>query len=139
MNVRTTNNPVRSALVVLAIATALLVSACSSGSSAISNVDAQAFLSATSQPGVTVVDVRTPAEYAAGHVDGAVNMSVEGPEFSAQIATLDKTGSVAVYCHSGRRSAMAADLLAGSGFTTIINLQGGIADLQAAGAPIVAS
>ena len=96
-------------------------------------------MTTVAQPGVTVVDVRTPEEYAAGHLEGAVNMNVEGPDFSTQIATLDKNGTVAVYCHSGRRSAIAADQLASAGFTSIVNLKGGIADLQAAGAPIVAS
>ena len=91
------------------------------------------------QPGVTVIDVRTPAEYAAGHVDGAVNVDVESPDFAEQLATLDKAGTYAVYCHSGRRSAMATDQMAQAGFTNVYNLSGGIGDLQAAGAQIVTS
>jgi len=127
----------RRALAAVAIVTVFVLSACSSGSSAISNVDAASFLTTAAQPGVTVVDVRTPEEYAAGHLQGAVNMNVEGPDFSTEIATLSKGNTVAVYCHSGRRSAMAADELAGSGFTSIVNLKGGIADLEAAGGAIV--
>lgn len=124
-------------LVTAVFAAALVLTGCSSGSSAIQTVDAPTWLSDASQPGVTIVDVRTPDEYAAAHVEGAVNMNVEGPDFAAQIATLDKNGTVAVYCHSGRRSQMAADQMASAGFVKIINLKGGIADLASAGATVV--
>lgn len=137
MTVTAESNIVKRSMAALALLGVLLLAACSSGSSAISNVDAPTFLADVTKPGVTIVDVRTPEEYAAGHLDGAINMNVEGPDFGNQIIKLDKTGTVAVYCHSGRRSAIAADELAGSGFTSIVNLKGGIADLQAAGGSIV--
>lgn len=125
-------------LALVAVFTASLVlTGCSGGSSAITTVDASTWMKDATQPGVTIIDVRTPDEFAAAHVEGAVNMNVEGPDFQAQIATLDKNGTVAVYCHSGRRSQMAADQMASAGFTKIINLKGGIADLASAGAPIV--
>lgn len=126
-------------LAVFAVLSVLLVTGCSSGSSAISTVDAQKFLSTAAQPGITVIDVRTPEEYAAGHLDGAVNMNVEGPDFSAQIATLDTAGTIAVYCRSGRRSAAAADQMSAAGFTSLVNLDGGLEDLQSAGGNIVTS
>ena len=127
-------------LAVLALAVvALVLSACGSSASAVQTVDPAAFLTTAAQPGVTVVDVRTPAEYAAGHVEGAVNIDVESPDFAAQIATLDKAGTYAVYCHSGRRSGLATDQMAQAGFTSVYNLSGGIGDLQAAGAQVVAS
>jgi rhodanese-related sulfurtransferase len=124
-------------MAVFAVLGVLLVAGCSSGSSTVTTVDAQAFLSAAAQPGVTIVDVRTPEEFAEGHLDGAVNMNVEGPDFSAQIATLEAEGTVAVYCRSGRRSAVAADQMAGAGFTSIVNLDGGLNDLQSAGGSII--
>lgn len=127
------------ALLAVLLAGALLVSGCSSGSAgaSVQTVDPQAFLTTASQPGTTVIDVRTPAEYAQGHVDGAVNIDVEGATFQADIAQLDKGGTYAVYCHSGRRSALATDAMGQAGFTNVYNLNGGIADLQAAGAPMV--
>ena len=138
MTTATVDNPlIKRAFVAVTLLGTLLLAACSSGSSAIQNVDPQTFLTTAAQPGVTVIDVRTPEEYAAGHLDGAVNMNVEGPDFGAQIATLDTAGTVAVYCRSGRRSAAAADQMADAGFTTIVNLDGGLADLQAAGGSIV--
>ncbi len=137
MSVTTESSIIKRSMAACAVIGVLLLAACGSSSNAITNVDASSFLTNASEPGVTVVDVRTPEEYAAGHLDGAVNMNVEGPDFANQINTLDKNGTVAVYCHSGRRSAIAADELALSGFTSIINLKGGIADLQAAGGSIV--
>jgi len=139
------------ALLALLFAGTLLVTGCSSSPDAtprsagaasqaagsVQTVDPQAWLQASTQTGTTIVDVRTAEEYAAGHVQGAVNINVEGPTFAADIDKLDKAGTYAVYCHSGRRSAFATEQMAGAGFTSIVNLQGGIADLQAAGAPIV--
>lgn len=126
-------------LALLALVGVLFVAGCSSGGSAgsVETVDPQAFVTSMSEPGVTVVDVRTPAEYAAAHVDGAINIDVEGSTFAADIEKLDKNGTYALYCHSGRRSALASDQMSQAGFTKIVNLKGGIADLQAAGAPIV--
>jgi len=83
----------------------------------------------------TVIDVRTPAEYAQGHIAGAINIDVEGPGFGDQIAELDKDEAYLLYCRSGRRSAIAADQMAEAGFTDIADA-GGIGDLANAGAPI---
>jgi len=81
----------------------------------------------------TVIDVRTPAEFAAGHVAGARNIDVEAADFATQVGSLDKKAPYLLYCRSGRRSALAADQMAGMGFTDIVD-GGGMADLVAAGA-----
>lgn len=129
---------VRALLLLLTVGlAATLISACGGGSSAIQKVDASAFLAQAAKPATVVIDVRTPSEYAAGHLEGAINIDVEGTTFDAQVAKLPKTDTYEVYCHSGRRSSMAADKLASAGFTHIYNLSGGIADLQAAGGKIV--
>jgi rhodanese-related sulfurtransferase len=96
--------------------------------------DGAAYLAAT--PGVTVIDVRTPAEFATGHLEHAVNMDIEGGGFSADIKDLPKDGEYAVYCHSGRRSAIAVATMVAAGFTRVHDL-GGIVDWQAAGLPVV--
>jgi len=82
----------------------------------------------------TVIDVRTPAEYAAGHVAGAQNIDVEAADFGTRIAALDKNAPYLVYCRSGRRSAIAADQMRQAGFTDVVDA-GGLSDLVAAGAP----
>ena len=85
---------------------------------------------------LTVIDVRTADEFASGHLEGAVNIDVEGGQFSALIADLPKDAPYMVYCHSGRRSAIAAQAMIDAGFTEVYDL-GGIVDWQAAGLPVV--
>lgn len=118
----------------------LFVAGCgSSGSSKAVSIDE--FVPALTQPGVTIVDVRHPDEFAAGHVQGAINADIEGGDgvFDAAIAGLDKKGTYLVYCHSGRRAQIAADAMTGAGFTNVTNLTGGgIQDLSNAGVTIVA-
>jgi rhodanese-related sulfurtransferase len=85
---------------------------------------------------LTIIDVRTPEEFAAGHLEHAVNYDIEAGQFSAQIAPLDHAAPYMVYCHSGRRSAIAVDAMVAAGFTQVYDV-GGIADWQAAGLPVV--
>lgn len=100
--------------------------------------EAAAFVGArAAQPDFRVIDVRTPEEYASGHVQGAVNIDVQGADFDQQIAALDRNGTYVLYCHSGRRSAIAADKLAAAGFTHVYDA-GGLSGLQSAGVPMAA-
>lgn len=85
---------------------------------------------------LTIIDVRTPEEFAAGHIEGAVNINLEGGTFSADIASLDPTAAYMVYCQSGRRSALATEAMVAAGFTEVHDV-GGIADWVAAGLPVV--
>ena len=83
--------------------------------------------------GAIVIDVRTPQEFATGYIKGAVNADWQNePLFTEQAKKLDKTKPVYVYCLIGVRSSKAADWLAASGFTKIINLDGGIKAWKAA-------
>ena len=82
----------------------------------------------------TVIDVRTPAEYDAGHVDGALLIDVQAADFEERIAELDPGAPYLVYCRSGRRSAIAAEAMADAGFTDIVDA-GGFDALAQAGAP----
>lgn len=87
---------------------------------------------------LTVIDVRTPEEYANGHIDGAINLDVQGGTFSADIATLDPAAAYIVYCQSGRRSAIAVATMVAAGFTQVHDM-GGIQAWIDAGLPIVAA
>lgn len=62
-----------------------------------------------------VVDVRTPAEYAAGHLDGAVNLDLTSGQLVAEIPSLDDDAEYVVYCKSGNRSAQATALMDDAG------------------------
>lgn len=114
---------------------ALTLAGCSTG--AVSTATPQEWIKTAAQPGVTIIDVRTPAEYTAGHVEGAINLDVEAADFTTKLADLDPKGTYAIYCQSGRRSGLAASEMEKAGFAHVHNLKGGIADLQAAGAAIV--
>lgn len=123
-------------LVLAVLLGAATLAGCSTGG-AVTTHSPEEWLAAAAEPGVVVIDVRTPAEYAAGHVEGAINMDVESADFATQLEQLDPEGEYAVYCQSGRRSGIAASTMEDAGFTTVHNLKGGIADLQAAGATLV--
>ncbi|MET4109047.1 rhodanese-like domain-containing protein [Hymenobacter sp. UYP22] len=86
------------------------------------------FSAAVRQPGIVLLDVRRPDEFAGGHLPGAVNLDVTAPDFARRVAALDKTRPTYVYCRSGARSATAAAQLTGAGFTTVANLLGGVLD-----------
>jgi rhodanese-related sulfurtransferase len=126
-------------ILVAAVFGIALLTGCGSSSGGVTNVDPAAFLTTASQTGTVVVDVRTPSEYAAGHIQGAINIDVEAPTFDAEIAKLDKNATYAVYCHSGRRSGLATDAMGKAGFTHVYNLSGGISDLASAGGQVVTS
>lgn len=100
-------------------------------------LDAAGFASAAKRPGTVIIDVRTPAEFAEGHLAGAVNMDVQAADFTAKLAELDPTSTYAVYCRSGNRSAAALSQMAAVGFTNIYHLGGGIGAWQAAGGEVV--
>ena len=76
--------------------------------------------------GAQLVDVRTPQEFAEGHLQNALNVNYNANDFAEQIAKLDKTKAVYVYCRSGGRSGSAVRQMQEMGFTEIYNMDGGI-------------
>jgi rhodanese-related sulfurtransferase len=72
----------------------------------------------------SVIDVRTASEYAAGHLQGAVNIDVQSATFTDEISKLDKSGTYVLYCHSGKRAGVAKDTMTGLGFTNVTNAGG---------------
>lgn len=99
-------------------------------------VDATAFAGVVSSPGVVVVDVRTPEEFASGHIEGALNYNVEGADFAGQLAALDPGATYAVYCRSGNRSQVAVSEMSAAGINHIYELESGIVGWQDAGLPV---
>ena len=115
----------------------LAISACGTSSKSIVNENAEAFAATIQNSGVVVLDVRTSGEFESGHIANSVNIDVEAGSFENEIANLDKNAQYAVYCHSGRRSGIAAELMEKNGFKEIHNLKDGIISWQAAGYPLV--
>ncbi len=87
-------------------------------------------------PGLVVLDVRTPAEFVAGHVPGALNVSHDQlPAKLAEVAA-HKDKEVVLYCRSGRRTLIAEEILRGAGFTKLLHLEGDYLAWEAEKRPI---
>jgi rhodanese-related sulfurtransferase len=134
----------RIAAAALAVAAITGVSACSSDTPASSPTSSAAglhmaasdFSTAMKAPGTIVLDVRTPAEYAGGHLAQAQNIDIEASDFTSKIAALDKNATYAVYCRSGNRSGAALEQITAAGFTHVFDLAGGIGAWQNMGGPM---
>ena len=92
-------------------------------------------VSASSYP-IHFIDVRTPEEFAGGHIDDAINIDFYSPDFENNIDQLDKNAFYIVYCRTGNRSAEASDIMLRHGFMHITNMTGGITDWIDAGLPV---
>lgn len=100
-------------------------------------LDIEAFQSKLSGlPDAQLVDVRTPEEFSEAHLEGALNLDINGPEFQNQVASLDKSKPVFVYCLSGGRSKNAAVYLVNNGFKEVYEMTGGMMQWRKAGKPL---
>jgi len=105
------------------------------GVTAVSAVQAQAAL--TDDPEIRVLDIRTPAEFAEGHVRGAVNIDFMSADFAKRLEKLDPNAAYLVYCRSGNRSARAMKVFGRLGFSRVLHMKRGIRDWQGQGLPLV--
>ena len=126
-------------LAALALVTIFAVAACDAGESAdhpgAYTVKAEEAVSMIKDGERTIIDVRSPAEYAEAHIVGALNIDVDGADFEARIEGLDPETPYLVYCRAGNRSAEAAAQMEDAGIKDIADA-GGLADLARAGAPV---
>ncbi|WP_369131058.1 rhodanese-like domain-containing protein [Modestobacter roseus] len=141
---RTDRNPVialpGTSRALLALAAVLLLTGCSGSDDAgaaapaagVTVVEPSTALEEIGVAGNTVIDVRTPAEHADGHLVGARNIDVSADTFTDQVSQLDRDATYVVYCRTGARSAEAAARMADLGFTDIRDA-GALSDLVAAG------
>jgi len=125
----------RKLLHVITALLALTLTACSSGTA--TTLSPSDFQALTQESGVVTLDVRTPAEFASGHLSDALNLDVESPAFAQGLAQLDPNATYAVYCRSGNRSKTALDQMDQAGFTKVQDLDGGIVAWQSQGLPVV--
>lgn len=89
------------------------------------NVEVAQFRELIKDTSYVLIDVRTPGEFAQGHIEGALNIDVKASEFMDNIKNaIAPQSKVAVYCRSGRRSADAAEKLQEQGYN-VVNLEGG--------------
>ncbi len=84
-----------------------------------------------------IIDVRSAEEFAAGHLEGALNYNVEDGTLAEQLSSLDPNGNYIVYCRSGRRSAVAADMMRAAGFDSVTDLGALETAADSTGRPVV--
>jgi phage shock protein E len=106
-----------------------------SGISTVS-VDAAAAIAADPPADLVLLDVRTPEEFAEGHLEGAVLIDFYDADFADQLAALDRDVPYLVYCRSGNRSGQAMSVMEDLGFTSAVDVDGGIVAWSAAGLPV---
>jgi rhodanese-related sulfurtransferase len=85
---------------------------------------------------LVVLDVRTPEEFAEGHLEGAVLVDFYAADFADQLAALDADVPYLVYCRSGNRSGQALGVMEQLGFTSVVDVDGGIVAWTGAGLPV---
>lgn len=124
--------------IILFVTIAIIFNSCTNGQTQSSNTN----LSATEYaqkikelPNAPIVDVRTPDEFSKGHLINALNFDWNENEFEKQIALLDKSKPVFVYCLSGGRSSAAANKMRSDGFKQVYELSGGIMKWRSANLP----
>ena len=125
----------RGALAAVVLA-AVAVAGCGDDTSARAATELAAVSEVTSvlADGAVLVDVRSPSEFAAGHVADALNIDLGSEDFEAKVDALDKGRTYVVYCRTGSRAGQAIETMAALGFTDLVN-GGAFADLAAAGVP----
>lgn len=102
------------------------------------SVSAVEFEKAIKADSVQLLDVRSPQEFAEGHIAGAININVQSDDFRQRAdKELSKDSTILVYCRSGRRSMDAAETLTELGYK-VVNLKGGIIEWNEEGLPVKA-
>lgn len=86
---------------------------------------------------LVILDVRTPEEFEAGHLEGATLIDFYDDDFRDQIADLDVDAPYLMYCRSGNRSGQAAAIMTELGFTNVADVDGGINAWTSGGHPTV--
>jgi phage shock protein E len=85
---------------------------------------------------VSVIDVRTPEEFAEGHIEGAVNVDFKNANFKEELGKLDRDKEYLIHCRSGGRSTAAKPVFEELGFKAIYHLDGGFIGWEEAELPV---
>ena len=120
------NRLLQTVLVLILVGGAGSIAGCSqSDSGATPGESASTETSVASDPAAaapTILDVRSPEEYEAGHLENAILLDLNSGQFEETLPTLDPDAEYAVYCRSGNRSGQAVALMENAGFTKVQDL-----------------
>ena len=112
-------------------------SSCQNSNDSVKNISADSLNSMLKNSDAIILDVRTPQEFAEGHIPGAININFHDPGFEAALDTLNKEKQYEVYCRSGNRSGKSIDLMTKKGFKRIHHLKGGMLEWEEKGFDLV--
>ncbi len=102
----------------------------------ITHVDPAAAQTLIEQKKAVILDVRTPKEYAAGHIADAKNIDFNAADFEKNLDLLDKKRTYLVHCAAGGRSTKSLEVFKKLGFTAVVHLDGGFQAWEKAGKPV---
>jgi rhodanese-related sulfurtransferase len=102
----------------------------------LTHVDPAAAETLIKEKKAVVLDIRTPAEFKSGHIDGAVNLDFQATNFAAKLAELDRSKTYVVHCASGGRSTRSLPVFEKQGFNEVAHLDGGFNAWKKAGKPV---
>lgn len=88
-------------------------------------------------PDFVILDVRTPEEYADGHIAESVLLDFYADDFEEELDKLDKSQTYLVYCRSGNRSGKSVSMMKDLNFMEVYDVDGGILRWEAEGFPTV--
>jgi rhodanese-related sulfurtransferase len=103
---------------------------------AVTHIAAKEAAKLVEKGGVTVLDLRTPKEFATSHIAGATNIDCQAGDFADRLGKLDREQPYLIHCGSGRRSTNALPEFEKLGFKHIIHLDGGLKGWEAAKNPV---
>ncbi len=117
---------------------AIVLAGCSSSTATLETVSPDAAAAVIAEESNEIIlDIRTPDEFNAGIIEGAINIDYYEASFADDLDALDKDAHYVVYCNSGNRSGDAMGTFKDLGFTNITEIDGGIQAWYSAGQPIV--
>ena len=99
----------------------------------------QAVATMKKDPKIVVVDIRTPEEFAGGHIKGAINISMNDKEFAQKLAKLDRKRTYLMHCRSGGRSSASLPVWEQLKFESVLHLSSGTLGWVKAGQPLEVS
>ncbi|MDH3294688.1 MAG: rhodanese-like domain-containing protein [Acidimicrobiia bacterium] len=137
-------NPVAiiASIVVFVVSSAVLLVACGGSTDTASPADggirvvspgAAAEMLEQQTDELVVIDVRTPEEFAEGHLDGAIQIDFYSEDFTDSLAKLDRDRPYVIYCRSGSRSGQTREIMADLGFIDVADIEGGIVAWEGSG------
>lgn len=118
------------------VVAACCISCAAAAETNVTHINAQQAQKLIANKKVVVLDIRTPEEFAAGHIAGATNINFRAADFEKAIAALDKNQTYVLHCASGNRSTQSLPTFSKLEFKSVCHLDGGIKAWQKAKLPV---